>query len=369
MRVMCMYLPQYHTFPENDAWWGKGYTEWTAVKSGEPLFQGHQQPRVPLNERYYDLEKDAVATFTWQAELAKKYGIYGFSIYQYWFCGRQLMGRPMEILREHTEIDLRYCICWANETWTRTWYGLADQILMEQTYGTKEDWKRHFDYLLRFFADERYIKVDNQPVLQVYRTFDIAALEEMKACFNQWAIEAGFRGIYLVSGKTAGRQETRSAAIDGYYYFEPGYSLKHSLNVAQRCSYNLSVLWRTVCNRLRKRKLLERRIPAEWIYRAIERREYAANEFPGLIPNWDNTPRRKYKGLIYRGTNPERFERVLRTLQQKVAGDREDFIFINAWNEWGEGAVLEPDETDGYGYLEAIARVVQTKEVTDEGEA
>ncbi len=358
MKPICMYLPQYHTFPENDEWWGRGYTEWTAVKAAEPLFEGHVQPRVPLEHRYYDLVNEAVTTFTWQASLAKKYGIYGFSFYQYWFRGTQLMERPLEILHAHPEIDLKYCICWANESWTRTWYGLADQVLMQQEYGFYDDWKMHFDYLLHFFADERYIKVGNRPVLQIYRTFDIEPLKEMRDLFDEWAREAGFDGIYLISGKTAGEQDKRQGIADAYYYFEPGFTLKHGLSLPQKCMYNASVLCKTVMNRFRKTKRLERAIPAEWIYGAIEKRTYAANEFPGLIPNWDNTPRRKYKGLIYTGTSPKRFGEVLKTLSEKVSGEREDFVFINAWNEWGEGAVMEPDETDGYGYLEAVAKVM-----------
>ena len=358
MKPICMYLPQYHTFPENDEWWGRGYTEWTAVKSAEPLYPSHIQPSVPLEHRYYDLVNEAVTTFTWQASLAKKYGIYGFSIYQYWFKGAQLMEQPMEILREHPEIDLRYCICWANESWTRTWYGLANQVLMQQTYGTEEDWREHFDYLLRFFSDDRYIKVGNRPLLQIYRTADIEDLGKMRQLFDTWAKEAGFDGIFLIGAKTAGEADMRDGILDGYYYFEPGYSLKHDLSAIRRFSYNASVLLRSFANRFRKKKRLERMIPAEWIYEAIERREYAGNEFPGLLPNWDNTPRRKYKGLVYKGTNPARFESVLRKLSEKVAGRDNDFVFINAWNEWGEGAVMEPDEADGYGYLNAVASVM-----------
>ncbi|MBQ7581448.1 MAG: glycoside hydrolase family 99-like domain-containing protein [Lachnospiraceae bacterium] len=357
MKPICMYLPQYHTFPENDEWWGRGYTEWTAVKAAEPLFEGHLQPRVPLEHRYYDLVNEAVTTFTWQASLAKKYGIYGFSFYMYWFRGTQLMERPLEILHAHPEIDLKYCICWANESWTRTWYGLANQVLIRQEYGFYDDWKMHFDYLLHFFMDERYIKVGNRPVLQIYRTFDIEELAKMRELFDEWAVEAGFDGIYLIGGKTAADAEKRDGIMDAWYYFEPGYSLKHDLGIGKKLRYNLSVLTKTMLNKFRKTKRLEREIPAEWIYRAIEKRNYAKNEFPGLIPNWDNTPRRKYKGLIYKGTNPARFEEVLRTLSEKVSGDREDFVFINAWNEWGEGAVMEPDEADGYGYLQAVANV------------
>ncbi len=357
MKVMCMYLPQYHTFPENDEWWGKGYTEWTAVKKGRPLYKGHVQPRVPLDNRYYDLVNEGVETLKWQAETARKYGIYGFSFYQYWFKGRQLMQRPMEILLEHPEIDINYCICWANESWTRTWYGLSEQVLMKQEYGDEEDWFKHFEYLLKFFNDKRYIKIDNKPVLQIYRSFDIDCLDRMLNCFNKWAHGEGFDGIYVISGKTAGMQETRSELIDGYYFFEPGYTLKHDFSRINEFGYNVSVLFNTLLNKLKRNKKLERSIPADLILKGIRERDYKENEFPGIIPDWDNTPRRGYKGLVYKGTSPEKFEETLRVLKRKKDGHRTDFVFVNAWNEWGEGAMIEPDEYRGYGYLEAIRRV------------
>ncbi|HAV01236.1 MAG TPA: glycosyl transferase [Lachnospiraceae bacterium] len=357
MKAICMYLPQYHTFPENDKWWGEGYTEWTAVKRGRPLFKGHVQPRRPLDGRYYDLDKDGEATLRWQASLAEKYGIYGFAFYQYWFKGEQLMKRPMEILRDHPDIPLRYCICWANESWTRTWYGLSEEVLMKQDYGDEKDWELHFNYLLTFFKDERYIKTDNKPLFMIYRSFDIERLSDMLALFDRRAKEEGFDGIFIVSGKTRDIPDTRKELFSGWYYFEPGYTLKHDFSLLHRVAYNASVLLRSGINRLFKKQLLERRVPAQWILKGIEEREYSENEFPGLIPDWDNTPRRGYKGLVYTKTSPARFEQALRRLKPKVERYKNDFVFINAWNEWGEGAMLEPDEYRGYEYLEAVGRV------------
>lgn len=354
-----MYLPQYHTFPENDEWWGKGYTEWSAVKSAKPLFKGHLQPKVPMDKRYYDLVNEGVQTWKWQAEIARKYGVYGFCVYQYWFCGKMLMQRPLEILLEHPEIDINYSICWANETWTRTWYGLESEILQKQEYGDKANWRDHFEYLLQFFKDSRYIKIDNKPVLQIYRTFDIECLPEMKAAFDQWAKEEGFDGVCFIGGMTAGEAENRKDVVDAFYTFEPGYSLKHALSSAQIMSYNISVLLKSTYNKLFNKTVLERVIKADWIYRAIKNRDYADNECPGLIGEWDNTPRRKHKGLLYKGTSPERFKKVLAVLKDKVDGRKYDFVYINAWNEWGEGAMLEPEQTLGYSYLEAISEVVK----------
>lgn len=356
MRVMAMYLPQYHCFKENDEWWGEGYTEWTAVKRAVPLYKGHIQPRVPRDKRYYDLVADGVETFKWQAELAKKYGVYGFSIYQYYFKGKMLMYEPMEILLAHPEIDINYCICWANETWTRTWYGLKDQVLMKQEYGEEADWKEHFDYLLRFFKDKRYIQVDGKPMLMIYRSFEIECLSEMRECFEKWAKEAGFKGIHIVSGKTAADQEKRAELADAYYYFEPGYTLKHDFSKVNEFKYNASVFCKSFINKILKKEILERKIPVDGILGPIAKREYKKNEYPGLIGEWDNTPRRSYKGLVYSGQTPEKFEKTLRALKDKT--EEGSFVFVNAWNEWGEGAMLEPDEHRGYAYLEAIKRVV-----------
>ncbi len=418
MKPLALYLPQFHTFPENDEWWGKGYTEWTAVRKAKPLFEGHRQPRIPQNENYYDLDNDGVKTLRWQADLAKKYGIYGFCFYQYWFNSKQLMEKPMETLRDNPDIDMNYCVCWANESWTRTWYGLQNEVLMAQEYGKKEDWIKHIDYLLTFFKDRRYIKIGNKPVLMIYRSYDIADLGRMKEVFEDRVRAAGFDGVYIISAKTAGEQDDRGELIDAYYYFEPGYSLKHGLKPWQTMKYNISVALRSLYNKCFKTTLLERMIPMEWIYSSIENRKYADNEIPGTLARWDNTPRRDHKGLVYMGSSPSRFRENLGRLQNIVDGrgsngtnmtqsgsvpvkneavvnitqdkrmltktanevditiesldinqqnniahedgevDIKELIIINAMNEWGEGAMLEPDEAEGYGYLEAVTEVI-----------
>ncbi len=362
MRVMCMYLPQFHSFPENDEWWGKDYTEWVAVKRALPLFKGHDQPKIPLGGNYYDLGPDAAKTLEDQAKIARRYGVYGFSIYQYYFNGKTLMDGPLKTLLENPQIDINYNICWANETWTRTWYGLSDQVLIAQEYGNVEDWRKYFEYLLPFFKDKRYIKIDNRPVWQIYKTFDIPCFREMVEAFNGWAKEEGFDGVYVISGKTAAGSEERPGIADAYYYFEPGYSLKNALTAWNRFCYNAGTFLRTIRNNLVGKKkgfILERRINAASIMRSIASRSYAENEFPGIIPDWDNTPRRGYKGLVYMGTGPKLFEETLTVLRDKVEGRKADFVYVNAWNEWGEGAYIEPDESRGFAYLEAIKRTLK----------
>ncbi len=376
MRALALYLPQYHSFKENDEWWGEGYTEWTAVRNAKPLFKGHDEPRVPYDGIYYDLSDPEGERLRIQAEQAEKYGLYGFVFYQYYFTGHQLMERPLEILLSHPEISLRYCICWANESWRRAWYDYDEELLMEQRYGGESEWREHFDHLLRFFKDDRYIKKDGRPMLCIYRPFEIEELPAMRDCFDRWAREAGFDGIYIVGGKSGPGWDTRNIC-DAHYFFEPGYSLKHGLTALQTMEYNISTALRQGANSLRgafrkkpgkqpdeggsagdqkdtekSRMSLERRIPIDNIYDAVLRRDYADNEYPGIIARWDNTPRRGYKGLVYTGASAEKFSLTLCKLKQKIADD--SFIFINAWNEWGEGAMLEPDRSEGYAYLEAL---------------
>lgn len=360
MRPLALYLPQYHAFKENDEWWGEGYTEWTAVRNAKPLFRGHEEPRVPYDDIYYDLSDADGARLRLQAEQAKEYGIYGFVFYQYYFTGHKLMERPMEILLSHPEIDMRYCICWANESWRRAWYDYNEELLMEQKYGSEPEWREHFEYLLRFFKDERYIRVDGRPMLCIYRIFDIKELAEMRGCFDRWAEDEGLPGIFLVGGRTAHVQDERDIC-DAYYYFEPGYSLKHGLTGLQTMEYNIGTGVRQVLNGIRgaagsRKRMLERRIPVEWIYDSILKRDYGDNEYPGIIARWDNTPRRGYKGLVYTGASAEKFGKVLCKLKDRISDD--SFVFINAWNEWGEGAMLEPDKAEGYAYLEAVKRSI-----------
>lgn len=362
MKVMAMYLPQYHEVEENNVWWGKGYTEWTSVQKARPLYKGHNQPRVPKNEYYYDLADDDAMAWKWQAELAKQYGIYGFCIYHYWFeSGKQLLQRPAEILLEHLEIDIRYSFCWANETWTRTWYNLENEILMEQKYGEEKEWIEHYNYLVRFFKDSRYIRIDNKPVIHIYHSYEIPKLDEMLTIWNKLAKQDGFSGIYVICGNTGSKLEERAELVDAYYNFEPGYTLNHGRSKYNIFKYKLRVIVYELINRFLNKQLLERRINMNEIYS----RNYKGNRFykgkpiyPGSVPMWDNTPRRAHKGLEYTNCSPERFYQNLVKLKKVVHDSPIDYIYVNAWNEWGEGAYLEPDNVNGYEYLEAIKKVL-----------
>lgn len=206
MKIISFYLPQFHTFPENDRWWGKGFTEWTSVKSAKSLYRGHIQPRIPLNHNYYDLTDPE--TVRWQSALAKKYGIYGFCYYHYWFDGKMLMNKPMELMLQDQNIDLPFCICWANENWTRAWAKKSKEVLIAQTYGNKEDWKDHFYYLLPFLKDHRYIRIDEKPVIVIYRPELIPTLQEMLEFWQEMAVKAELPGLTFMYQQSAFKHET-----------------------------------------------------------------------------------------------------------------------------------------------------------------
>jgi len=363
MKILCLYLPQFHEIYENNKWWGEGYTEWSVVKNAKPLYKGHYQPKIPLNKNYYDLSNESADTWKWQAELANNYGIYGFCIYHYWFKGHKLLEKPAEILLNHPEININYCMCWANETWTKTWYGLESEILIKQEYGTEDDWKNHFLYLLQFFKDKRYIKINNKPMLNIYRSHDIDGLDEMLEVWNKMAVENGFSGLYIVVANNNGQLEKRDNLIDAYYNFEPGYSLKHKMNFFQKFSYNLKIFIRQEINRIFKRRLLERIVDARQINKIMSKKIENTSKpvFRGAFPMWDNTPRRSYKGMLYKNTTPKLFYETLMNIKKNTKNDDINFVYVNAWNEWGEGAYLEPDEKNGFQYLEAIKKVVDKR--------
>lgn len=355
MKVLALYLPQYHEIPENNLWWGKGYTEWNAVRGAQKYFKGHRQPRVPLNNNYYDLSRKDANTWKWQSDLANKYGVYGFAIYHYWFqTGKQLLEKPMEILLAHPEITINYCICWANETWTRNWYGVQKEVLMKQKYGDETEWINHFNYLLQFFKDPRYIKIDNRPMVNIYHTTEIEDLEAMESCWNRLARSNGFAGIYFVSGNTGANIDSRKQLFDAYYNFEPSYSLIHRTNKLERFIYDATVLSRSMINKVSAHKIVERPIDGKKFTKRLIRTD-AVNDvkiFPGCFPQWDNTPRRLYKGTVFKGMDPSNFQNQVKVLLRKYKDP--DFLYVNAWNEWGEGAYLEPDDSYGYDFLNVI---------------
>ena len=374
MKIIAFYLPQFHDIPENDEWWGKGFTEWVNVKKARPLYKGHEQPRIPLNNNYYNLLDDDVKV--WQAKLAKKYGIYGFCYYHYWFGGKLLLEKPMEQMLANPDIDILFCISWANEPWTKAWVN-EKKVLIPQFYGGKKEWKEHFEYLLKFFKDERYIKEDGKPLLVIYRAEVIECLNDMLDYWNKLAKENGFNGmVYAYQNITfdliPGKDDSR---FKYNIEFQPSYAWNDMNNVS---TLKKSGVWNSLRNirrdfflwlekkmgfdvakyfeysRKEKEKVLTTSYDEAW--KAILE-HVPSNEkcVPGAFVGWDNTPRKGYRGQVYFGDDPKKFHRYM-SEQIKRAKDvyHKDMIFMYAWNEWAEGGYLEPDVRFGYSNLEAI---------------
>lgn len=365
MKKIALYLPQFHAIPENDAWWGEGFTEWTNVRNAKPQFKGHVQPEVPFENDYYNLLDESAQEK--QARMASEYGVDGFCYYHYWFEGKLLLEKPMENMLKNPKVDLPFCICWANETWARTWDGKEQDVLIKQNYKeTEEDWKTHFEYFLQFFKDDRYIKHNNKPMLLIYKPHLIINCKEMLAYWNKLAKEAGFDGLYM------GHQHHSSFDYDmdllGFDFgveFEPFYTVREfnkELNTkGAKFKYGLKHpgwAWKNFIRKIRKGSRVYN-YDDIW-QRIIRRTPEKSNVMPGAFPAWDNTPRKGSNSDVFFEATPEKFEKYM-TEQLKHAKEvyNADYIFINAWNEWAEGAHLEPDMHNGYGYLEALKKAVE----------
>lgn len=349
-KLLAVYLPQFYETEDNNLWWGKGFTDWDSVRTAEKYFEGHNEPRVPFGGSYYDLNtRQAMQR---QAELAKKYGIDGFCFYHYYFKdGKKELELPAENLLQWKDIDMPFCFNWASEPWIRSWSRICGNVwaekyeksgtevqsgvLMEQDYGGYEQWEAHFEYLLPFFQDERYIKLDGKPVFVFYSPNDIQPIREMTACWRQMAVEAGLPGLHLIGARINAPNDSLDAAM----IYEPRNSLNHlndngkaEIQNGVRC-FQYEDAWREVLN--------SEPIPGYRTY------------FCG-ISGYDDTPRRGKSGECMLDQSPEIFQENFRKLIEKSAAYGNEYLFINAWNEWGEGMYLEPDELFGYAYLEAV---------------
>lgn len=364
MKIIAFYLPQFHETEYNNEWWGKGYTDWMAAKNAKPLFEKHNQPRIPFNNNYYDLSETNAATWKWQAEIAKEHGVYGFCIYHYWFAGKKILNKPAEILLNHAEIDINYSFCWDSTSWKRTWYkhAVEQEILIEQDYGNIHMWEQHFNDLLPFFRDTRYMKIDNKPIFHIYRTSDIACLDEMKKCWDKLAIEQGFDGIYLISGDLGNRNNDKNG-IDAYYNYEPN----HVYDKYYRTwSIRSSVIRAGILKRVNKycgTSFFPDKRSSQAIYNLIEKDEEnnVKKTYLGIFSDYDDTPRRQLGGTVYCNNRPEYFKRCLKKQIEKTEKMGNEYLYITAWNEWGEGAYLEPDEKLGMTYLQIIHEVLREK--------
>lgn len=353
MKIFALYLPQFHVIKENNKWWGEGFTEWDNVKKAKKYTKTQIQPRVPLNDNYYDLSKSECIGR--QCCMAKKYGIDGFCFYHYYSNGKLLLETPAEILLNHTEFDINFFFSWANHDWRRTWASFNMEILMKQKYGEAEEIKKHFLYLLPFFKDSRYIKIDNKPIFFIYQNVKKEVLQNYYRIFNELAIKEGFDGIYWV-GTLKSNQDYYSIELDDYYRFESDFT-QHSNYIVSRW-LQISRKWQRFMKRLRLNPNPVV-INYKYLIKAISiTSKLTPNYILGVASGWDNTPRHGENGSFFKNQGPELFERHLENQIKLTKKSRKPFLVINAWNEWGEGAYLEPDKENTYKYLEAVKRIV-----------
>ena len=385
MRIIALYLPQFHNIPENDKWWGKGFTEWTNVKRAIPLFKGHEQPRIPLDGNYYNLLDDDVKI--WQANIAKKYGIYGFCYYHYWFNGKKLLEKPMEQMIVNKKVDMPFCICWANEAWTKRWIGDGNTTLISQTNGGPKDWELHFNYLIKFFKDDRYIFIDNKPIIFIYRPELIDDIEEMLANWEYLAKKNGLEGICPVAPIKKINEHSYNTKLFKYLIeYQPSIALNKTISNHDEFNHNMIYSIKSIrekINRFIEKKFgrnfneydpiylikklfgIHRKLPTiynyEKIWKNVENKPMFYNSIPMSFVGWDNTPRFGNNGSLYFGQSIDTFKKYFDIQIKNIKNNyNTDYLFFFAWNEWAEGSYLEPDEKNEYGYLEAIRDVLVT---------
>lgn len=342
MRLLAFYLPQFHQIPENDSWWGAGFTEWVNVARARPLFAGHDQPRVPSDLGEYDLTELGVHRA--QTALARQHGIDAFCMYFYWFDGIRLLEKPIDAWRRDPEL-LPYCLSWANEAWTRRWDGRNRDVLMPQTY-PDEHAERLFADLVLHFRAPHYVRVDSKPVLLVHRGDLIPDPLTFSATMRRMASEAGLSGIYLVAAETKPEIDPSKWGFDAVAEFPP--VGVNRLRTAQRRP--LAELQRGFRGRLLSYEHVARHFMSRPSPSFVRHR--------GVMPSWDNTARRGTSATIYVGHTPEMYRAWLSWACAHESEERDErgLVFVNAWNEWAEGAYLEPDQTHGRAYLEATAQ-------------
>lgn len=351
VRVFAFYLPQFHPIPENDKWWGKGFTEWTNVGKAKRYFKGHYQPRVPADLGYYDLR--VAETRKAQADMARKYGVEGFIYWHYWFGnGKRLIERPFNEVLASGDPDFPFALAWANETWKGFAHGLKNRnVLIEQLYPGVEDYTAHFYAVLPAFKDKRYITVDGKPFFMIYKPLNMPDVELFIETWQRLAKENGLSGIHFVGQNNLPKiSDDQILAINGIDAVNTVRLLEYTANRRSFIRKAYDKVFRTLMNR-----------PLVYPY-SIVRRYFLSqdnrkeNSYPTIIPNWDHTPRSGREGFVLSGDTPSEFGKLVKEAVELV--ERKDpehrIILIKSWNEWAEGNYMEPDLRWGHQYLEAL---------------
>ena len=362
LRLLAFYLPQFHPIPENDRWWGQGFTEWTNVAKARPLFRSHHQPHLPADLGFYDLRVPEVRQA--QADMARQYGISGFCYYHYWFHGRRLLNRPFDEVLTSGRPDFPFCLCWANENWTRSWDGEDREVLLAQHHSAEDD-RAHIEYLLQAFQDMRYVRIDGRPLFLVYRTELLPDPARTAEIWRQGAHVAGIGDLYLARVESFGSDtDPRAIGFDAAVEFAPDWRRLPTPMFRRGRWDPLARVWQ----RLHRRGLVPKVYSNHLLYsyeallgRMLDKPQRPYKRFRCVTPRWDNSARRETNAAIFYGSTPKLYERwllaAIRNTLDTFEGD-ERIVFVNAWNEWAEGNHLEPDQLWGRSYLEATAEAV-----------
>lgn len=350
-RLIAFYLPQFHPIPENDAWWGKGFTEWRNVVQARPQFPGHYQPHLPGELGYYDLRLPE--TRAAQAELARAHGIYGFCYYHFYFHGRRLLQRPFEAVLASGEPNFPFCLCWANESWTRAWDGRTSEVLIRQEYSPDDD-LNHVRSLVPAFCDHRHIRVENKPLFLVYHAGNLPDPRRTTDTWRAEALRLGVGELFLCRVESNFRDERgdpHPLGFDAAVEFQPDvFALGSPLRRGP--TWHTLVRWGLSPQAYERQHI--------WSYpevmtRMLAKPAAAYPRFPGITPLWDNSARRSREAHILAGSTPELYGRWLSALLERLQAQTPErrLLFVNAWNEWAEGNHLEPDARFGRAYLQA----------------
>jgi lipopolysaccharide biosynthesis protein len=348
VRYIAYYLPQFHAIPENDEWWGPGFTEWTNISKALPRYVGHYQPRLPDELGFYDLS--TVKALKKQVELAKRGGIHGFCIHNYWFSGRTILDTPLKLLLENKDIDIKFCLNWANESWSRRWDGSESHVLLKQNYAPGED-IQYAEYISQFVRDDRYIKVNGRPLVMLYRPGQLPDAKATVARWREYFKNQGLGDPYIVMPQAFGDNDPRIYGMDAAAGFPPHHLSTGLQDVRRRVRYlDAGFKGRVVSY-------------DELVERAITNVGDKFTLLPGVFPSWDNEARRPNRGWSFIGSSPVKYARWLGAASGqaiKAPTPDERIVFINAWNEWAEGAHLEPDRHYGCAYLLQTRRILDS---------
>jgi lipopolysaccharide biosynthesis protein len=353
-RVIAVYLPQYYPVKENDEWWGKGFTEWINVAKAKPLFKGHYQPHIPADLGFYDLR--VPETRKSQADLAREYGIYGFCYYHYWFSGKRMLERPFSEVIQSKEPDFPFMLCWANEPWTRSWDGGEKKILIKQEYSEEDDYN-HITYLLSVFEDPRYIRIDGKPVFVIYRSTKIP---DLRRTVKKWREEASKKGMELYICRFESFSETGEQYMSDI--FDASIEFSAHINEKYKKKYIKKILNKISRILTNKNSFLDVVSYPEYVDFVIKQIESDYKCYPCVVPMWDNTARKGRNMFAFINSTPQYYKKWLsHALSRESYSSDENLVFINAWNEWGEGNHLEPCQKWKRRYLEVTKESIDKR--------